>query len=61
MERGESREFTILMAEVRPAGAANRKGGGRTNTAAATAGRSVFVQQDIEQAIMAVMSWPQSM
>jgi hypothetical protein len=60
MERAKSREFTILMAEVKPAGAANWKGCGKTNTAEATAGRSVFEQQNIEQAIMAAMSWPQS-
>ena len=49
------------MAEVKPTGAANQNAGGKTNTAEATAGRSVFVQQDIEQAIMAGISWPQSM
>ena len=56
MERGESRAFTILMAEVKPASAANWKGCGKTNTAEATVGRSVFEQQDMEQAIMTVMS-----
>jgi hypothetical protein len=61
MERGESREFTILMADVKPAGVASWKGGGKTKTAEATAGRSVLVQQVIEQAIMALKSWPQSM
>jgi hypothetical protein len=34
---------------------------GSTKMAEATAARSVFRQQDIEQAIMADMSWPQSM
>ncbi|HEX4546458.1 MAG TPA: hypothetical protein VH110_08860 [Candidatus Acidoferrum sp.] len=61
MERGESREFMALVAAEKPAGAANWKGGGKTNTAVATAGRSEFEQQDIEQAIMPAMSWPQSM
>jgi hypothetical protein len=50
-----------LVAVEKPAGAANWKGGGKTNTEVATAGRSEFEQQDIAQAIMPAMSWPQSM
>jgi hypothetical protein len=50
-----------LVAQVKPAGATNLNGGGKTNTAEASAGRSVFWQQDIEHAIIADMSWPQSM
>lgn len=60
MERGESREFKILMAEVQLAGAAYCQGGGSTNTAEVTAGRSLFGQQDIAQAVTAAMSGPQS-
>jgi hypothetical protein len=49
------------MPDLRLVGAESTNGDGKTKMAEATAGASGLWQQDMLQAIMADMSWPQSM
>jgi hypothetical protein len=61
MERGKSKGFDNSMRFAVSATSAAATGGGITNAIEVTAERSVSWQQDMEQAIMPDMSWPQSM
>ncbi|HET8923348.1 MAG TPA: hypothetical protein VFN26_10180 [Candidatus Acidoferrum sp.] len=61
MERRKFSDSRSSIGDLRIVGPEIAAAVGSTKMAEATAARSVFGQQDIEQAILAVMSWPQSM
>ena len=61
MDRGKSKGFANSTGESIADGAATVTTGGNTNAVAVTIERSESWQQDMEQAVMPGMSWPQSM